>query len=71
MFIIYDGNENVYYINVKPYHFSMPYFEMAIRYFEEFTPEMPYHEFITKIEGYMDRYNYTVVSKGKEETEVG
>ena len=63
-------NENVYYINVKPYHFSMPYSEMAIRYFEEFTPEMPYHEFITKIESFMDRYNYTVVSKGKEETEV-
>lgn len=63
-------NENVYYINVKPYHFSMPYSEMAIKYFEEFSPEMPYHEFITKIESFMDRYNYTVVPKGKDETEV-
>ena len=63
-------NENVYYINVKPYHYSMPYAEMAIKYFEHFSPEMPYHEFITKIESYMQRYNYTVVSKVKEESDV-
>ena len=39
-------NDNVYYINVKPYHFSMPYSDMAIRYYEEFNPDMDYLDFI-------------------------
>jgi len=63
-------NENVYYINVKPYHYSMSYSEMAIKYYEKFSPMMPYHEFLSKMEHFMNRYNYTVVDKGKSETEV-
>lgn len=60
-------NDNVYYINVQPYKFSMPYAEMAIRYYEEFEPNIPYGNFITGVEDYMERYNHTVVPKSKVE----
>ena len=63
-------NENVYYINVKPYHFSMPYHEMALKYFEKFSPDFTENDFLSKIETYMNRYKYTVVPKGREEYEV-
>ena len=63
-------NDNVYYINVKPYHFSMPYSDMAIRYYEEFNPDMDYLEFISLIQAHMKRYNYTVSEKGKKESDV-
>jgi len=63
-------NENVYYINVKPYHFSMAYSEMADKYFQEFEPEMDYYEFIDSIEHYMQKYNYSVMDKREEEIEV-
>ena len=63
-------NDNVYYINVKPYHFSMPYSDMAIRYYEEFNPDMDYLDFISSIQAHMKRYNYTVSEKGKKESDV-
>lgn len=59
--------ENVFYINVQPYRYSIPYAEMAIRYYEEFNPNIPYGDFITSVEDHMERYGHDVIPKSKKE----
>jgi len=63
--------DNVYYINVKPYSFTMSFAEMAERYFNRFllitdtnvNKEEAKHTFINYIVTYMKKYNFTVHPK--------
>ena len=66
--------ENVYYINIKPYRVSLPFAEMATRYYDlVLSKENPHSvktAFVTTIVAYMKQYNYMVLSKEKEEEQV-
>jgi hypothetical protein len=66
------NHENVYYINLKPYVFSMPYQEMAERYFEKEKKNIPEKKeiFVKKIVDYMNKYNFNINPKSNEEKEV-
>ena len=63
-------HDNVYYINVKPYTFSMPFEEMADRYYHKKELSIDKEDFIRKIVSNMKRYNYPVVKKSPVETDV-
>ena len=64
--------DTVSYLNIKPYHFSLPYDEMARRYYikinmnkkttKKITISEP--EFVDKMVNFMKRYNYRVLQKG-------
>ena len=58
--------DNVYYINVKPYIFTMPFEEMAARYFDKYLKKSePKNkiDFISAIVLSMNTYNFTVRPK--------
>jgi len=64
--------DNVYYINVKPYEYSMPYEDMASIYYDTFhvkyNIENTKDEFITKIVDSMLRYTtYSTFVKSDDE----
>ena len=63
-------NDRVYYINVKPFSYSLPYTEMAERYYDKYLPEMPRATFVDGIRQYMGQYNYKVVDKSDAEKAV-
>jgi hypothetical protein len=65
--------DNVYYINIKPYRVSLPFEEMASRYYDKVmnnntTVSKP--AFINNIVSFMKQYNYTVIKKTEEEKTV-
>jgi hypothetical protein len=70
---------NVFYINVKPYVYNMPFREMAERYYDSTNTGTntgtniiveDKEDFITTIEKFMKRYNYTTVPKEDIEQDV-
>jgi len=63
-------HDNVYYINIKPYSFSMPFVEMADRYYRKKGLSIDKEDFIIKMDSYMKKYNYPVVEKSVVETDV-
>ena len=64
--------ENVYYINVKPYIYSMPYEEMAEKYYnhQQDNIKVKKEVFITYIINFMNQYNYPIKNKSEDETEL-
>ena len=63
-------NDNVYYINVKPFSYSLPYSVMAERYYNNNNINMKKETFISGIKKYMNQYNYKVVNKSDDEKAV-
>lgn len=63
-------NDNVYYINVKPFSYSLPYAVMAERYYDNHNVDMRKDMFISAVKKYMNQYNYKVVNKGDDEKAV-
>ena len=66
---------NVFYINVKPYVYNLPFREMAERYYDNnndatTTIVEDKEEFTTTIEKFMNRYNYTTIAKDDIEQDV-
>jgi hypothetical protein len=65
--------DNVYYINIKPYRVSIPFEEMATRYYDAV---LRHHsavlktDFIAHIVAFMKQFNYMVVKKSEEEEKV-
>lgn len=59
------AQDNVYYINVKPYDFSLPYEDMAIMYYDTFNKDIEdtKEDFVNKLVSNMKRYNYTFNKK--------
>jgi hypothetical protein len=69
------NNENVYYMHVLPYTFSMPYEEMAAVYYENHNlylrdQGIKKEFFIQKITDFMNKYNFKVNIKSESEKEV-
>jgi len=66
--------ENVFYINIKPYRVSIPFEEMASRYYDKVlvktSPQTKKAEFVTQIVSFMKQYNYMVLNKSEEEKNV-
>ena len=67
-------HDQVYYINVKPYTFSMNFKDMAERYLERshihgVEPDQ-YSDFVSSVVRYMRRYRYTVTQKPPAEVKV-
>lgn len=63
-------DNNVYYINVKPYTHSMSYESMANRYYENIHVDMPKKKFEALVVAHMKKYSYTVTLKRKMEQDV-
>ena len=64
-------HDRVYYINVKPYHYSMPYEAMAETYWQRYPVEdLDEAAFKKKVIAYMRRFNYTVTDKSDTEQQV-
>ena len=65
-------HEKIYYINVKPYTYSLPFNVMAERYYNsKFGKDIENKEdFINKITQFMKRYHYTVINKPEDEQEI-
>ena len=63
-------NDQVYYINLKPYVFSLNFKEMAIRYYENTTKISNKEEFINHIITHMNKSNYNVKNKSKGEENI-
>lgn len=66
-----DG-EDVFYINVKPYTFSISFNEMAERYYilNKNNIEMAKPLFIESIKTEMEKYHYTVFDKNPDEQHI-
>jgi hypothetical protein len=65
--------ENVYYINIKPYRVSIPFEEMATRYYDAVlgkNPTIKKTDFVAGIVSTMKQYNYMVLPKSLEEKNV-
>ena len=65
--------ENVYYINIKPYRVSIPFEEMATRYYDAVLSKIPTikkPDFVARIVSFMKQYNYMVLPKSLEEKNV-
>jgi hypothetical protein len=67
-----QDEEIVYYLNLKPYYYSMPYREMAIRYYNKYGHdiEISKRDFVDEVHAYMSQYNYTVQHKTPDEEAV-
>jgi hypothetical protein len=64
-------DERVFYINVKPYNYTLPFEEMAQRYFARFTPPgLDETLFIKRITNFMKRYRFEVKTKDPDEQRV-
>ena len=65
------AQDNVYYINVKPFEYSMEYEAMAALYYDTFSTvyaiEDTKEDFINKIVTDMKRYKFDVYDKSTEE----
>jgi hypothetical protein len=63
--------DNVFYINIKPYRCSLPFEDMASRYYEAViyknNRNIDEIKFLNFIKNFMEQYNYMVVKKTKEE----
>jgi hypothetical protein len=63
--------ENVNYINIKPYRVSIPFEEMANRYYDAvMTNTIQKTVFVNNIVAFMKQYNYMVLNKSEEEKNV-
>ena len=64
-------DDNVFYINVKPYTANIPFKEMSERYYAKYShPDIEPTVFHKKIVEHMNRYNFTVVKKSDESKKV-
>ena len=66
-------HENVFYINVKPYVYNIPFRDMAEKYYDNYDKKgllESKEEFVSTIEKFMNRYNYRCVPKDDIEQDV-
>lgn len=62
--------EDVYYINVKPFTHSLPFATMADRYWTKVRPPMDRNTFINRVTSFMQSYSFTVTEKSSAEEHV-
>jgi len=64
------NKQNVYYIKLKPYTFSLSFKEMATRYYDNIITNnnnTNKNEFINRVVEHMSRYNYKHTDKSSDE----
>lgn len=73
----YMDKENVFYINIKPYKYSMPFNDMASRYYTDVLNKynqanISESDFVNIIVSHMKQYNYIVKNKSdlEEKTDI-
>jgi len=64
------NDEQVYYINVKPYVYSKDFKMMAEHYYDLYKPKMSRSTFIKRMTEIMDKTNYTSFIKPKAEVDI-
>jgi hypothetical protein len=64
--------DNVYYINIKPYRVSIPFEEMATRYYDAVlsSTQIDKNDFVRHIVAFMRQFNYMLLKKSAEEEAV-
>ena len=67
-----QDDEIVYYLNLKPYYYSMPYRDMANRYYNQYSHDidMSKRDFVDEVHAYMSQYNHSVKNKSSDEESV-
>jgi hypothetical protein len=63
-------DESVYYINVKPFTASIPFSDMAERYYAAVRPQLPKERFVSDIVSFMKGYSYTPTITDENEKRV-
>jgi hypothetical protein len=63
-------DERVFYINAKPYTYTLPFDEMVIRYYRRFNPPLTEAVFVKRVTDFMKRYRFEVKSKDADEQRV-
>lgn len=63
-------HDNVYYINVSPYHFGIPYDVMAKTYHEKKMIQEDQTKFVNIITENMNKYDYNIYEKNQLEKNV-
>ena len=63
-------NDNVYYINVKSYNYSIDFHIMSTKYFKTIIREGNMDEFVNYITTYMNTSGYQVIEKDETEHNV-
>ena len=63
-------HSNVSYIQVKPFTNSLPFDEMAERYYTHFHPHMKREDFVNRMVNYMKVYSFPVTKKTSNEEHV-
>lgn len=68
------ANDNIYYINIKPYVYNLSFNEIYKRFLENGSllskNEVSQNEFIDFMNEKMKKYNFQVIEKSKEEYEI-
>lgn len=62
--------DDVYYINIKPFTHSIPFSTMAERYWDNSRLFIDRNTFVTEITSFMQRYSFTVTEKSSSEEHV-
>lgn len=64
-------HDNVYYVHVKPYNYSLKFDEMASRYYSnQNNIKMDENAFIKHVTKFMKQYNYNTENNNKMEIEI-
>ena len=63
-------HDNVYYINIKPFHYSFSFKTMTERYSKKYIDDNKQPQFIDFIIKYMSKFRYIVTHKMPDETTV-
>ena len=63
-------DDNVYYVNIKPFYYSIPYKTMAERYNKLYVDSAKYPHFVEQVVSHMKKYTYTVITKSASEIAV-
>lgn len=61
------NDKMVYYVNIKPFHYSMPFKAMSSRYGKKYIEQHNRHMFNNEIINYMKNFNYIVEKKTQVE----
>lgn len=63
-------HDNVYYVNIKPFYYSMPYKSMAERYRKHCNDGETQPAFVNEVVAHMKKNRFTVINKSASEIAV-
>lgn len=63
-------HDNIYYINIKPYTYTIPFTEMAGKYYDKINPIIDREIFLDLVKQFMNNYEFSVNKKSDNEYNV-